>query len=123
MAQAPAGVVSAISFPVTGVSGGRTSVEGHQSGCLDGGKLRADASKSNSVSYKRLGELEACLREEVQQFLALGEQVAHGEHLLPEGLVIQDEVARRQNRLANLTEAKAVLKARARERDAHEQAV
>jgi transposase len=89
---------------------------------LDGSKLHADASKSKAVSYKRLGELEARLREEVQQFLALGEQVESGECPLPEGWVLQDEVARRQDRLANLAEAKAVLEARARERYAQEQA-
>ena len=89
---------------------------------LDGSKLHADASKSKAVSYKRLGELEARWREEVQQFLALGEQVERGERPLPEGLVIQDEVARRQDRLANLAEAKAMLEARARERYAQEQA-
>lgn len=33
---------------------------------LDGTKIHADASKSQAVSYKRLGELEAQLRQEVQ---------------------------------------------------------
>ena len=40
----------------------------------------------------------------------------------PDGLVVRDEMARRQDRLARLTEAKAVLEARAQERAAAEQA-
>src|SRR6185437_16168661 len=41
---------------------------------------------------------------------------------LPEGLVVADEIGLRQARLARLAEAKAVLEARAAERDAAEQA-
>ena len=81
---------------------------------LDGSKIHADASKSKAVSYKRLLELEAQLRQEVEELLALGEQADQVE--LPEGLVIEDEITFRKNRLAGLAEAKAVLEARARER-------
>jgi hypothetical protein len=45
-----------------------------------------------------------------------------GERTLPEGLVIEDELTLRQERLANLAKAKAVLQARAQEREAAEQA-
>jgi len=89
---------------------------------LDGSKVHADASKSKAVSYKRLGELETHLRQEVQRLLTLGEQVDHGERALPEGLVLQEEIARRKDRLAQLAEAKAVLQARAAEREAVEKA-
>src|SRR5918997_1790187 len=41
---------------------------------------------------------------------------------LPDGLVVADELALREQRLARLAEAKAVLEARAKERDAIEQA-
>src|SRR5215211_3700413 len=41
---------------------------------LDGTKVHADASKSKAVSYKRLGELEAQLRAEVEALFALGGQ-------------------------------------------------
>src|SRR3712207_6062099 len=41
---------------------------------------------------------------------------------LPDGLVVADEIALREARLARLVEAKAVLEARAKERDALEQA-
>jgi hypothetical protein len=81
---------------------------------LDGSKVHADASKSKAASYKRLLELEAQLRQEVEELLALGEQADQVE--LPEGLVIEDEIAFRKNRLANLAQAQAVLDARAQER-------
>ncbi|MBU1662865.1 MAG: IS1182 family transposase [Chloroflexi bacterium] len=81
---------------------------------LDGSKVHADASKSKAVSYKRLLELEAQLRQEVEELLNLGEQADQIE--LPEGFVVEDEIAFRKNRLANLAEAKAVLETRAKER-------
>jgi transposase len=87
---------------------------------LDGTKIHADASKSKAVSDKRLGELEAQLRAEVEALFALGARADRGP--LPDGLVVADELARRQERLARLAEAKAVLEARARERDVAEQA-
>jgi hypothetical protein len=83
---------------------------------LDGSKIHADASKSHAVSYKRLLELETQLRAEVQELLTLGERADQGEATLPSGLVVEDEVALRQQRLANLAQAKAVLEARAQER-------
>jgi transposase len=89
---------------------------------VDGSKIHADASKSKAVSYKRLGELETQLRQEVQRLLTLGEQADQGERALPEGLVLQDEIARRKDRLVQLAEAKAVLQARAAERAAVEKA-
>jgi Transposase DDE domain len=87
---------------------------------LDGTKLHADASKHNAVSYKRLMEVEAKLRSEVEELFALSEQNDQPE--VPDGLVVRDEMARREDRLARLEEAKAVLQARAAERAAAEQA-
>jgi len=89
---------------------------------LDGSKIHADASKSHAVSYKRLIELEAHLRTEVQELLNLGEQADQGEVSLPGGLKVEDEIALRQKRLESLAHAKAVLEARAQERYAAEQA-
>ena len=89
---------------------------------LDGSKIHADASKSHAVAqrelgrYKRLLELETQLRQEVNDLFTLGEQVDQGEIQLPEDLVIEDEVALRQARLASLAQAKAVLDARAKAR-------
>jgi len=87
---------------------------------LDGSKVHADASKQSAVSYKRLLEIKTKLEAEVAELLALGERADRGN--LPDGLVVSDEVALRQARLARLAEAKAVIDARAKERDAAERA-
>ena len=81
---------------------------------LDGSKIHADASKSHAVSYGRLLTLEQQLRTEVEELLALAEQADQGN--LPQGLDVEVEIALRQERLANLAHAKAVLEARAQER-------
>jgi transposase len=87
---------------------------------LDGTKIHADASKSKAVSYKHLLALETHLRAEVEELFALSERVDQSE--LPDGLVVSDEIAIRQTRLARLAEAKAVLEARSKDRTALEQA-
>jgi transposase len=87
---------------------------------LDGTKVHADASKRKAVSYKRLREMETQLQAEVEELFALGEQSEQPER--PDGLVVSKEIARRQDRLGRLEEAKAVLEARAKERVAVEQA-
>src|SRR5256712_5863432 len=80
---------------------------------LDGTKVHADASKRKAVSYKRLRELETQLQAEVEELLALSEQLDHRE--VPDGLVVREEIARREDRLTRLAEGKAVLGARAQE--------
>jgi hypothetical protein len=87
---------------------------------LDGSKVHANTSKSHAVSYKRLLELEIQLTAEVEALFRLAEQA--DKQALPEGLVIADEIAFRQQRLARLAEAKTVLEARAQERYVAEQA-
>ncbi|MGH2478319.1 MAG: transposase [Ktedonobacteraceae bacterium] len=87
---------------------------------LDGTKVHADASKRKAVSYKRLLELETQLRTEVEEIFALSEQLDQSER--PDGLVVREEIARREDHLIRLAEAKAVLEARAKERAAAEQA-
>ena len=89
---------------------------------VDGSKIHADASKSKAVSYKRLGELETELRQEVHELLELGEQADQGALRLPEGLVVEDEIAIRKEWLENLAGAKTILEARAQERHSVEQA-
>jgi transposase len=89
---------------------------------LDGSKVHADASKSKAVSYGRLVELERQLQNEVKQLFELGEQADQGAATIPEGLVIEDEIAFRKVRLENLANAKAVLEARAKERYEQEKA-
>lgn len=87
---------------------------------LDGTKIHADASKHKAVSYKRLLELEAQLQTEVEELFILSEQSDQRE--VPDGLVVSEEIARREDRRRRLTEAKTVLEARALERTAAEQA-
>jgi transposase len=89
---------------------------------LDGSKIHADASKSKAVSYQRLIEMDTQLRQEVSELFELGEKVDQGEQQLPEGMILQDEIAIREARLANLAQAKAVLEARAKVRYEAEQA-
>ena len=81
---------------------------------LDGSKIHADASKSKAVSYKRLLAIEAYLQAEVNELFALAE-AADGSQL-PEEMNIEDEIARREQQLARLAEAKKVLEARAQAR-------
>jgi len=86
----------------------------------DGTKVHANASKSRAVSYQRLLELAPQVRAEVETLLALAEQAEQQD--LPAGLDVAGEVARRQERLAQLALAKAVLEERAAQRHAAEQA-
>ena len=89
---------------------------------LDGSKIHADVSKSHAVSYGRLVELEAGLKREVQELLNLGEQADQGEVALPQGLILEDEISLRHERLVNLAQARKVLEERANERYAVEKA-
>lgn len=84
----------------------------------DGTKIHADASKSAAVSYGRMQELEQELRTEVAAILAKA-QAADGSD---EATRLRGEVDRREARLAQLAQARAVLEARAAARDAEEQA-
>jgi len=87
---------------------------------IDGTKIHADASKSKALCYKRLKQLQLQLEAEVKDLFALAEQA--DKSALPEGMGLPKEIARRQDRLARLAEAKAALEARAAEADALEQA-
>jgi transposase len=87
---------------------------------LDGTKIHADASKSHAVSYQHLLSLEAHLRAEVEELFALSERTDQRD--VPDGMVVSQEIALRHARLARLAEAHAMLEARAKDRDAVEQA-
>src|SRR5882724_79028 len=80
---------------------------------IDGTKIHADASKSKAVSYKRLLEMELFLQAEVNELFALAETA---DSVLAEGMNLPDELARREDRLKRLAQARAVLLARAAER-------
>jgi transposase len=81
---------------------------------LDGTKIHADASKHNAISYGHLVKRRATLEAEVDELLKRSE--AADAPSLPETIDVSAEIERRRQRLANLTQAEAVLQARAEER-------
>jgi transposase len=87
---------------------------------LDGTKIHANASRHSALSYEHAGRVEAQLKAEVADLLAKAEAVDQAD--LPDGLSIPDELARREERLEKLAEARATIEARARERFEREQA-
>jgi len=87
---------------------------------LDGTKLHANASRHSALSYEHASQIEAQLKAEVADLLALAEAADQAE--VPDGLSVPEELARREERLARLAEAKAKIEARARERFEREQA-
>ncbi len=87
---------------------------------LDGTKIHADASRHSALSWQRAGEIEARLRAEVAELMALAEAADRSE--VPDGMSVPEELARREDRLAAIAAAKAEIEARAAERHAREQA-
>jgi transposase len=86
---------------------------------LDGTKIQANASKHSALSWGHALELEQQLKEEVARLMVLAEAA---DVEVPEGMDIPAELARREERLKAIGEAKAKLEARAAERQAAEQA-
>ena len=86
---------------------------------LDGTKIQANASKHSALSWGHALELEQQLKEEVARLMVLAEAA---EVEVPEGMDIPAELARREERLKAIGEAKAKLEARAAERQAAEPA-
>lgn len=89
------------------------------SASLDGTKIHANASRHSALSYGHVEAIEAHLKEEVQQLLALAE-AADGVNV-PDGMSVPEELKRREDRLAAIADAKAKIEARAAERFAREQ--
>src|SRR5690348_5665793 len=87
---------------------------------LDGTKIHANASRHSALSYEHACKLEADLAAEVAELLKLAE-AADGKDV-PDGMSVPEELARREQRLARIAAAKAVIVARAKERFAREQA-
>ena len=87
---------------------------------LDGTKIHANASRHSALSYGHAQKIEAQLQAEVQELLARAE--AADQQPLPEGLSIPQELARREERLEAIRQAKAQIQARAAERDAQDKA-
>ena len=84
---------------------------------LDGTKVKANASKHKAMSYARMEQTEARLRQEVEALLAQATQVDATENAEygpgRRGDELPAELARRQSRLQAIRAAKAVLEAAA----------
>src|ERR1700755_1987092 len=87
---------------------------------LDGTKIHANASRHSALSYEHAGKIEAQLKAEVAELLARAEAADQAD--VSGGMSIPEELARREERLAKLAEARAKLEARAKERFEQEMA-
>jgi transposase len=87
---------------------------------LDGTKIHANASRHSALSYEHAGKIEVQLKAEVAELLARAEAADQAEVI--DGMSIPDELARREQRLAKLAEARAKIEARAKERFEQEMA-
>jgi transposase len=81
---------------------------------LDGTKIHANASRHSALSYEHAGEIETQLKAEVAELLAKAEAADQAD--VPDGMSLPEELTRREIRLAKLGEARATIKARAKER-------
>ena len=81
---------------------------------LDGTKIHANASKHSALSYEHACKIEAQLTAEVAELLAKAEAADQADG--PDGMSIPEELARREERLKKIAEAKTTIEARAKER-------
>jgi transposase len=81
---------------------------------LDGTKIHANASRHSALSYEHAGKIEAQLKAEVADLMAQAEAADQAD--VADGMSIPEELARREERLAKLAEARAKIEARAKER-------
>jgi transposase len=88
--------------------------------CLDGTKIHANASRHSALSHGHIVKLEAQLKQEVQELLALAEAADTAN--TPDGMSLPKELKLREDRLAAMTAAKTKIAARAAERYAREKA-
>lgn len=86
---------------------------------LDGTKIKANASKHKALSWAHANQLEAQLKAEVGELLRKAEDADHT--ALPEEMDVPAELARREQRLNTIAQAKEKIKARAKERFEREQ--
>src|SRR5213080_4297143 len=87
---------------------------------IDGTKIHANASRHSALSYEHAGKIEAQLQAEVAELMAKAEAADQAD--VPDGMSIPDELTRREQRLAEIARARAIIEARAKERHAREQA-
>ena len=81
---------------------------------LDGTKIGANASKHKALSWAHANKIEAQLRQEVQTLLAMADKSDRAE--IPDGMDVPAEIARREDRLSAIAQAKTKIEQRAAER-------
>jgi transposase len=86
---------------------------------LDGTKIKANASKHKALSWAHANKLEEQLKAEVKALLRQAEDADNT--ALPEEMDVPAELARREQRLNTIAQAKEKIKARAKERFDREQ--
>ena len=86
---------------------------------LDGSKLKANASRHSALSYGHIKKLEEQLKGEVKKLMELAE--AADDEKIPDGMNLPEEIARREDRIKAITEAKTKIEGRAKERFEQEQ--
>ncbi|MGH8864230.1 MAG: transposase, partial [Burkholderiales bacterium] len=86
---------------------------------LDGTKIHANASRHSALSYERAGQIEAQLKAEVCELMAMAETADRAD--IADGMSVPDELAMRKDRLAKLAQARQKIAVRAQERQAREQ--
>jgi len=86
---------------------------------LDGTKVKANASRHKAFSYAHACKLEQQLKAEVAELLKKAEAADQAD--IPDGMSIPEELARREERLTAIAEAKAEIERRAAARHAVEQ--
>jgi flagellar biosynthesis GTPase FlhF len=90
---------------------------GHVS--IDGSKIKANASKHKAMSYKRMNETEARLKQEIEALMGAAEKIdaeedaQHGKDR--RGDELPEELQRRESRLKKIREAKQALEQAAKE--------
>jgi hypothetical protein len=76
--------------------------------------------RHSALSYEHAGRIEAQLQAEVAELMAKAKAVDQAD--VPDGMSVPEELARREQRLAEIARARAIIEARAKERHAREQA-
>lgn len=88
--------------------------------CLDGTKIHANASRHSALSHGHIVKLQAQLKQEVQELMALAEAADTAN--TPDGMSLPKELKLREDRLAAMAAAKAKIAQRAAARYAREKA-
>ncbi len=86
---------------------------------LDGSKVKANASKHKALSYEHACKLETQIQAEVAELLRKAEAADRVD--IPDGMIIPEELERREKRLAAIASAKIEIEKRAAERHTREQ--